>query len=175
MRRISTILTICALILVGGFSRADEKKPAAKPAKAKAPVHVVVTPPDIKWGEGPPSLPPGSKLAVLSGNPDKTGLCTLRAKLPDGYKIPAHWHPTTEYVTVISGTLYMGTGEKLEESKGHAMEAGSFGAIGAKTHHFAWATGDTEIQVHLMGPFAITYINPADDPRKAAGAAAEKK
>lgn len=175
MRRISTILAICTLILMGGFSRADEKKPAAKAAKPKAPVHVVMTPPDIKWGEAPPSLPPGAKLAVLSGDPDKAGLCTLRAKFPDGYKIPAHWHPTTEYVTVISGILYMGTGDKLEESKGHAMGPGSFGAIGAKLHHYAWAKGDTEVQVHLMGPFAITYIDPADDPTKSAGGAAEKK
>src|SRR5712692_6298849 len=142
MRKISIILTICTLILMGGLSRAEEKKPAAKATKAKAPAHVMLTPADIKWGEAPPVFPPGAtKFAVLSGDPGKTGLFTVRMKMPDGYKFPAHWHPTTEYVTVLSGTFYMGTGDKLEESKGHAMEAGSFASVGAKVHHFAWAKG----------------------------------
>ncbi len=28
----------------------------------------------------------------------------------------------------------------------------------------AWATGETVVQVHGTGPFAIKYVNPADDP-----------
>ena len=175
MRRTSIILAICTLILIGGPAGADEKKPAA-PVKAKAPAHVMVNPADIEWGDAPPIFPPGAtKFAVLSGDPGKPGLFTARIKMPDGYKIPAHWHPTAEYVTVLSGTLYMGTGDKLDESKGHAMQAGSFGVVGAKLHHYVWSKGETEIQVHAMGPFALTYIDPADNPmKKSAGAAAKK-
>jgi hypothetical protein len=177
MRRTSTILTICTLIFMGGLVRADDAKPAAKATRAKAPAHIMLAPEDIKWGAAPPVFPAGAtKFAVLSGDPGKPGLFTIRLKMPDGYQIPAHWHPTNEYVTVLSGTLYMGSGDKLEESKGRAMGAGSYGVVPAKSHHFVWAKGDTEIQVSAMGPFAMTYIDPANDPMKnGAGAAAEKK
>lgn len=177
MRRTLTILTICTLALAAGSSRADDKKPAGKAAKPKAPSHAMLNPADIQWGEAPPIFPPGAtKFALLSGDPGKPGLFTARMKMPDGYKIPAHWHPTSEYITVLSGTLYMGTGDKLDESKGHAMEAGSFGVVAAKQHHYVWAKGETELQVHAMGPFALTYIDPADDPtKKTAAGAADKK
>jgi quercetin dioxygenase-like cupin family protein len=120
---------------------------------------------DLKWGAGPPSLPPGARLAVLQGNPAKAGPFTIRAKLPAGYKIPAHWHPTDENVTVVSGTFFMGMGDKLNPAQGKSMPAGSFISLPAKCHHFAWTTKPAIIQVHAMGPFEVTYINPADDPR----------
>jgi quercetin dioxygenase-like cupin family protein len=61
-------------------------------------------PAEMKWGPAPPVLPPGAQIAVLSGDPGGKGLVTLRLKLPPGYVIPPHWHPTDEHVTVISGT-----------------------------------------------------------------------
>ena len=91
---------------------------------------------------------------------------TLRAVLPANYKIPAHWHPSAENVTVLEGTLYMGMGQKLDESKATALTAGGFTSLPGKMGHFAFTKdGTTIIQVHAMGPFAITYYNPADDPR----------
>jgi len=33
-------------------------------------------------------------------------------------------------------------------------------------NHYAWTDGETVVQVHGQGPFAITYVNPADDPSK---------
>jgi anti-sigma factor ChrR (cupin superfamily) len=125
-----------------------------------------VTPNQLKWGDAPPSLPAGAKMAVLQGDPTKPGPFTLRARLPAGYKIPAHWHPTDENITVISGVFHIGMGEKLNPSMGTALPVGSFMSMPTRTHHFAWVTQDTTIQVHGMGPFQITYINPADDPRK---------
>ena len=52
--------------------------------------HVVVKPDDVKWGPGPPELPRGAQLAVLVGDPGKAVPFVIRAKLPDGYKIPTH-------------------------------------------------------------------------------------
>ena len=127
-----------------------------------------VSPHDLKWVEGPASLPPGAKMAVLQGDPAKEGLFTIRAMLPAGYKIPAHWHPTDENVTVISGSFGIGMGEKLDSAQGKSMPSGSFVSLPAKCHHFAWITQPTIIQVHAMGPFEINYLNPDDDPRKAA-------
>ncbi|HKO81401.1 MAG TPA: cupin domain-containing protein, partial [Chitinophagaceae bacterium] len=82
------------------------------------------------------------------------------------YKIPPHWHPTMEHVTVLEGSFYMGTGEKFDEAKATELKTGGFSAIAAKTAHYAFSKDKCVIQVHAMGPFALTYINPADDPRK---------
>ena len=90
---------------------------------------------------------------------------TLRAVVPANYKIPAHWHPSAENVTVLEGTLYMGMGQKLDESKATALTAGGFTSLPGKMGHFAFTKESAVIQVHAMGPFAITYYNPADDPR----------
>lgn len=126
-----------------------------------------MNPADIQWVNAPTVLPPGAKMAVLLGDPAKTGLYTIRLKAGDGYKIAAHWHPTTEHLTVISGTFNLGTGDKLDESKATAMSAGAFGTMPAKMHHYAWCKGETEIQVYGMGPFKVIYVNPEDDPSKA--------
>jgi quercetin dioxygenase-like cupin family protein len=142
----------------------DDKASSKTPATAE---HKVFAPADITWGDGPPSLPPGVKLAVLAGDPTKAGPFTIRLQAPDGYKIPAHTHPTAENVTVISGTLHLGTGDKLDESAGHEMTAGTFAVMPAGMKHFAWMTGETVVQVHSTGPFQIKYVNPADDPRNA--------
>jgi len=121
---------------------------------------------DVKWGPAPPVFPKGAEIAVLSGDPFKDGPYVVRLKMPGGYKIPAHNHPTTEYVTVISGTFNIGMGDKLDEKKGIKMTAGGWAEAAAKMNHYAWASSPSVVQVHSQGPFAITYVNPADDPSK---------
>src|SRR5262245_45738389 len=128
--------------------------------------HVVVRPGDIKWGPAPPALPPGANAAVLLGDPGKPAPYVLRAKLPDGYKVPPHWHPTDENVTVLQGTLMVGKGEKFDAEHSQALTAGSYMRMPKTMRHFAWAKGETIIQVHGIGPFDINYVNAADDPRK---------
>src|SRR5580693_5158346 len=120
----------------------------------------------LAWGPVPPVLPKGAQIAVLSGDPSKDGLYVLRLKMPANYKIPAHNHPTTEYVTVISGNFHIGMGDKLDPQKGELLRAGGFAEAPAKMNHYAWSTSETVVQVHGQGPFAITYVNPADDPSK---------
>jgi quercetin dioxygenase-like cupin family protein len=121
---------------------------------------------DLKWGPAPAALPKGAEITVLSGDPSSDGLYVVRLKVPDGYKIPAHNHPTTEYVTVISGNFHLGMGDKLDEKNGIELTAGGYGEAPAKMNHYAWASSPSVIQVHGQGPFAITYVNPADDPSK---------
>jgi quercetin dioxygenase-like cupin family protein len=79
---------------------------------------------EIKWGPAPPVLPAGAKMAVLSGDPAGTGLVTIRLKMPAGYKIPPHWHPTDEHVTVISGSLALGMGDVIDEGKSKVLKPG---------------------------------------------------
>ena len=124
-----------------------------------------VQPEEIKWGPAPPVLPAGAKMAVLAGDPAGTGLVTLRLKIPAGYRIPPHWHPTDEHVTVISGSLGLGMGDKLDD-QAPALKPGGSAVAGANMHHYAWTKTGAVIQVHLMGPFQITYVNPADDPSR---------
>jgi quercetin dioxygenase-like cupin family protein len=119
---------------------------------------------EIKWGPAPPVLPAGAKIAVLSGDPAGTGLVTIRLKMPAGYKIPPHWHPTDEHVTVISGSLALGMGDVIDATQSKTLKAGGYGVAPANMHHFAWTKTGAVIQVHMMGPFKITYVNPADDP-----------
>jgi anti-sigma factor ChrR (cupin superfamily) len=121
---------------------------------------------DVKWGPAPPVLPKGAEITVLSGDPFKEGPYVLRLKMPTGYKIPAHNHPTTENITVVSGNFHIGMGDKLDENKGIELTAGGYGEAPAKMNHYAWASSPSIVQVHGQGPFAITYVNPADDPSK---------
>lgn len=133
---------------------------------AKKADHIMVTAKDLKWADAPPSLPKGAKLAVLEGDPGKPGPFTMRLKVPDGYKVAPHWHPGIEHVTVLSGVFNIGTGEKADTAKAKALPAGSFVVLPEKTPHYVWTKGETIVQVHAIGPWGVTYVNPADDPRK---------
>jgi quercetin dioxygenase-like cupin family protein len=90
----------------------------------------------------------------------------VRTKFPDGYTVPPHWHPTDEAVTVLGGTLLVAMGEKMDESAMKELAQGSFALMPRKSPHYAKAKGETTLQIHGIGPFEITYINPQDDPRK---------
>ncbi|MHC2297585.1 quercetin dioxygenase-like cupin family protein [Rhizobium mongolense] len=104
--------------------------------------------------------------AVLFGDPSKEGLFALRLKVPSGYAVAPHTHPVHEVVTVISGTINLGMGETADPSAAKALPAGSFIALPPGTAHFARFDEPTVIQITTTGPWAIKYINPADDPQK---------
>jgi hypothetical protein len=141
---------------------------AALPAAAfAADDHMGVQASALKWGPAPPGLPPGARVAVVSGNPVGDGPYVVRAKLPTGYKVMPHTHPTDENVTVLSGVFHIAMGDKFDTKKGDALKAGGFVNAQKGMQHYAWTTSPTEIQIHGMGPFVINYINPADDPRNA--------
>lgn len=140
-------------------------KPAAKSAAATR--KNAFTPDDIQYGPAPDFLTPGAVLAVLEGNPmAATGDYTVRLKMPDGYKIAPHWHPKRENVTVISGALKVGMGNKFDESKMMSFAAGSFAYLDPSMHHYGMASGETILQIHGMAPLKINYVDPNDDPRK---------
>ncbi len=82
------------------------------------------------------------------------------------YNIPAHWHPAVERVTVISGTFNMGVGDKLDKQKSTALPPGHMMILQAKTNHFAWTKEEVVVQLNGTGPWGVTYVNSADDPRK---------
>ena len=152
------VLMVGAVVFVLGVGAAGAQAPA--PAG-----HTALTPVELKWGPPPPALPAGSEVAVLEGDPGKEGPFVIRVKFPAGYTIQPHWHPNDEHVTVLHGELQFGMGEKFDASALRNFPVGSFIVAQKEMRHFARAKGATTIQVHGMGPFTLTYVNAADDPR----------
>jgi quercetin dioxygenase-like cupin family protein len=137
------------------------------PAAASLESHIMLAPADMKWEDCSSALPPGAKCVTIEGDRNAANvLFTYRVKIPDGYRIAPHFHPADEHLTVIAGTFNMGMGDRLDVAATKPMPAGSFMVMPKGTHHFAWARGETVIQVHAIGPWGITYVNPADDPRR---------
>lgn len=140
----------------------------AEAQDANAPEHILMAPTEAKWGPPPPVFEKGMSFTVVSGDPNKPGLYVVRAKMPAGYKVAPHWHPTDEHVTVLSGTMAIGMGEKFDEASMKTLPVGGYAQLPANMRHFAMAKTAATIQIHGQGPFALTYVNPADDPSKRA-------
>jgi quercetin dioxygenase-like cupin family protein len=124
----------------------------------------VVKADEMAWKDHP--VFPGAHIAILVGDPTKAEVVVQRVKFPPNYRVAPHTHPYAEVVTVISGTIGAGMGEKFE-AKGEMLKPGSLFALPAKHAHYVWTTNDESIlQVQFTGPGGIDFINPADDPRK---------
>jgi quercetin dioxygenase-like cupin family protein len=159
------IILFSAIIVAAAFVYAAEQPSTST---STAPEHRVVNPADLKWGEAPPGLPAGGKMAVLSGDPTQAGAFTVRLKAPGGYKVMPHTHPTAERLTVISGTFKIGMGEKFDGASMQEMKPGSYVVMPAGMAHYAKGTSkDSIVQIDGEGPFQINYVNPSDDPRNA--------
>jgi hypothetical protein len=139
----------------------------AQTAKEKDPGHVIVPFGQMPWQAAQAPLPPGAQVAVLDGDHSKAGAqYTIALKMPDGYRIPPHWHPADASVTVVKGTMVMGLGEKFDRSKGHRMAAGTFMRMSKGVRHFEWTEGETIVHIFGAGPLDTIYVNPADAPQK---------
>lgn len=178
MKRHLLVFGLFALALAAPALADDAASPAqpdnasmAAQAATSAGQHVVFAAKDLKWMDGPEGLPKGAKFTVLAGNPGAPGPFTLRAQLPAGYKVPPHFHATDENITVVSGDFGIGMGDAIDMAKSDLLGAGGFTSMPAGMHHFAWTKKGATIQIHGMGPFSITYLNPSDDPRNAKEAA----
>ena len=145
----------------------------ASPAVAKKARHHHATvkkaaaakPAELKWMDGPPGLPAGAQFAVKKGNPEKSGPFTIGIKVPAGYSVPPHWHPTDEHVTVVSGKVAYGMSDRMNRTTATGLSAGQSVTMKAKEHHWVMSADGGEVEVSAMGPFKITYVNAADDPR----------
>lgn len=122
---------------------------------------------EIDWQPGPASVEEGIEVAVLEGNPSEGGVFTLRLKIPDGGFIAPHWHPNVERVTVISGSFLLGSGEEMNRQDLLRLDPGSYTSMPPEMVHYAFAEGETVIQLTSVGPWIINYVNPEeDDPRE---------
>jgi quercetin dioxygenase-like cupin family protein len=120
-----------------------------------------------QWGEAPASLPRGAQASVLAGDPAKPGAFAIRLKFPAGYRVPRHWHPSDEQVTVIEGDVAVSMGEG---ATAHSADfgPGDYVLMPARMPHEARTRGGAVVQIQGNGPFEISYTSPADDPRRQA-------
>lgn len=165
------LLFVSSLLLLGLGASAQQ---APKPEAAKAPMadeHKMAVLPDLqsmKWGPGSEAFPAGMKMVVMSGDPTSTGFVSVRAKFPPGYVVPPHWHPSDEHVTILSGSLYFGMGDKVDTKTATLVKQGGYFVADAQMHHYVVTKTGVVVQIDLTGPLAINYVNPSDDPRNKA-------
>ena len=155
MNRSMGTMVVCLALLAPAAALADD--PGGK--------WNLQDPASIEWKPAA-TLPPGAMMAVLEGDPSKEGFFTMRLKMPDGYKVPPHWHTHDENITVLQGTLLIGKGDAIDLKTATALPVGSFMRMPSKMRHYAVMKGETILQVHGAGPFDVTYVNASDDPRK---------
>ena len=146
----------------------EESPPARQQAKPES-EHFTVLPDQINWLSPPPPaafLPEGVEIAFVEGAVPTLPLpFTFRLKFPPGSRLMPHTHPTIEKLTVISGTLHQGIGEVFDQAATETVPAGGFSYRAPGIPHFVWFDEETVLQFHGTGPFGLTYVNPADDPR----------
>lgn len=164
----SNVIVVAALVAIAACSKDAPTSGANTAPNASATTASTAASPqqNVQWSPAPPMFPPGAEIAVLQGDPSKAEPFTVRLRFPNGYKIPPHTHPTTENVTVLTGTFLAGMGTQFVESAMRAFGRDEFISVPAEHPHYAMAQGLTVIQLHGVGPVAFTYINPADDPRR---------
>jgi quercetin dioxygenase-like cupin family protein len=143
--------------------------PAHSPVAAAAAAlsaHIMITPDQVEWGGCSAALPPGARCAVLEGDLKASGaLFGYRVEFPDGYRIQPHYHPADEHLVIVAGTFNMGMGERFDRASTRPLPAGSFAVMPRGAPHFAWTSGQTVVHVYATGPWGMTYVDPADDPR----------
>ena len=152
-----------AVVATGVYSQ--EKKEGAE-------AHKIVHFADLKWTP----IIKGCDIATVAGDANAEGAqFVIRFKCADGARVPAHWHPTDEYLTVLKGAFLVGTGETYDESKLQMMNVGNFILMPKEMRHFATNKGETIVQVHGTGPFKVNWVNPSEVQPPDTTAAAKPK
>ncbi|HEX2061445.1 MAG TPA: cupin domain-containing protein [Thermoanaerobaculia bacterium] len=116
---------------------------------------IAFSPDAIVWKDGPPSLPKGSKIAVLEGNPQQEGIFTMRVRVPAGAALAPHWHPRDERVTILSGAVELGFGSVADRTNVTRYGAGSFYVNPPKVMHYLYFPEETVMQMTGVGPWEI--------------------
>jgi quercetin dioxygenase-like cupin family protein len=126
-----------------------------------------ITPADMQWK--PSARVPGLETVdfIGSGAGNQPGTYTYRVKFPANFKMQAHSHPDERHYTILSGTWYVGFGDKADPARMKALPPGSFYVEPANVPHFV-ATRDegAVIQISGTGPTAVNYVDPAHAPPK---------
>jgi len=160
-------LVACSDADSGRITAQNPRGTASRASASNGAAHAMGKNDGFNWGPAPPIFPPGAQFAVVQGDPSVAGeVFTVRLLFPNGYVLAPHTHPKDEYVTVLRGTFLAGMGENFSDAALKPTKAGGFVEMPADAAHFAKMLGITEVQVHGIGPFQLTYVHPEDDPTK---------
>jgi len=164
---VAAVTTACSDGAGSKLTAQSPRTPRSGAAHSEGAQHAMGNSDDLNWGPAPAIFPPGAMFAVVQGDPSVAGeIFTVRLRFPDGYILPPHTHPTDEHVTVLRGTFGVGMGPVFSADRLTLLQPNGFITAPKDMAHFATARGITEVQVHAIGPFQLTYVNPADDPTK---------
>jgi quercetin dioxygenase-like cupin family protein len=150
--RIWHLALAAVLTLSCGIAYADQTSGTSAAAEP-----TIVTMDNAKWTPGT-GLLSGTELAVLHGDPAKAGPYVLRLRIPANTNLAAHFHGDTENVTVISGALWVGVGDKSDPAKAKELGPGTFVSIPAGLHHYAMTKTPTVVQIQGVGPMSMTAV-----------------
>jgi hypothetical protein len=165
------VLNVCVAVIVAGTIATTV---SGQEKKETAEAHKIVHIDDLRWMP----IMKGCDLAPVSGDLSMEGSpFVLRIRCADGTRIPPHWHPTDENVTVLKGTFLLGVGETYDEGKLKTMNTGNYVLLPKEMRHFALCRGEMIVQVHGIGPFKNNWVNPSEvlPPDTPATAAAKPK
>ncbi len=172
----TTLATLCALLVLGGCERRADRETAADLDRSASDTMS----PNMAAGDTAAAagtaldwqpaafLPPGARAAVVEGDPTKAGFFRIQVEMPAGFEVRPHWHPMSEQVSVLEGSIMLGQGKEWADDKMKPLAVGEKANVAAKQPHYLRAKDRTVLEVRSEGPFEITYVNPADDPRKKA-------
>lgn len=147
LRRVLQLTAVAAIFTWLGAVEAADLNPAALSYKL---------PKDIKWVEGQG----GAAQAVLVGDPSKPGLYIVFTKWHPHHMSHPHFHPNDRYITVLSGTWWVGTGTKYDPDSTVPMPTGSFVTHYGKQIHYDGAK-DEEAVLEILGEGPAT-ATPAE-------------
>ncbi|MCD2450465.1 cupin domain-containing protein [Methylicorpusculum oleiharenae] len=139
--------TICLIIYACAIS-ASELDPKAISIKL---------PEQINWVANPS----GSETAVLVGDPSKPGLYVVLNKWKANHNSKPHSHPNDRFITVISGTWWVGTGTDYDPDSLKPVPEGSFVThYGNEIHYDGAKDGDVILQIVGIGPATSAPATP---------------
>jgi len=163
MKRLLLIVAVVFCCVAMVFAQTAKSGNAKTKGKTAGTTHEakLVAPDQLMWSP----LLPGIEKAVVVGDPSKAGQFVLRLRATDDAKIPPHWHPTDEIVTVLAGDASVGMGSKTwDDSQLKSAPVHGVANLPARMPHYAQFKKDAMVQVN--GPFVINFVNPADDQNK---------
>jgi len=158
-RRVLTVTGLAFGLWLAAFPAAAQEDQETQEEMSAQVMHEVAAA-DLTWGPAEvPGFLPGLEIAAVHGDPSVAdGPYTLRLRFPDGYAFPPHWHPRAENVTVLEGTFHLAMGESFDEGALQTYGPGDYLFIEGENAHFGKVTGTTVLQLHGVGPFAITVV-----------------
>lgn len=112
-------------------------------------------PNQIQWTDDPI----GAKTSVLAGDPAKPGLYVMLVKWMPHHMSHPHWHPNDRFVTVLSGTWWVGTGTRFDPDSTVPMPPGSFVKhFGKQVHYDGAKDEEAVIEIVGEGPATTTLV-----------------